>query len=139
METPLSRLEQVEEDFELLGNWSERCRYLVDLGRQLPPFPGEAKTGENLIPGCVSEIWMTGSLEDGVMHFCGGSPGLIPQGLVALAIHLYQGLSPELIAGFDVDVPTRLDMDKNLTTTRSAAFRNMMARARDLARKALDV
>ena len=33
--------QEIAEEFAFLGDWSERYQYLIDLGRQLPPFPEE--------------------------------------------------------------------------------------------------
>src|SRR5574337_45766 len=31
--------QDIAEEFALFGDWSERYQYLIDVGKQLPPFP----------------------------------------------------------------------------------------------------
>ncbi|MCR9091026.1 MAG: SufE family protein, partial [Proteobacteria bacterium] len=35
--------EELIDDFEMLGDWEERYRYLIDLGSQLPPLADEER------------------------------------------------------------------------------------------------
>ena len=35
----MTRLSDIVETFELLGDWDTRYAYLVELGEQLPPIP----------------------------------------------------------------------------------------------------
>lgn len=119
MDSPQSRLEEVAEELEFLGPWSERYRALVDAGRQLPPYPEELKTEAHFVSGCVSAVWLTARLEAGVVRFQGASDGVLPQGLVALVVRLFDALPAEAVADFSEDVSQRLDLDRNLTPTRA--------------------
>ena len=40
-------IERIFEDFEFLDEWEDRYRYVIDLGRDLPPFPESARTPQN--------------------------------------------------------------------------------------------
>ena len=52
----------IAEEFAFFSDWTERYQYLIDLGRQLPPFPDANKTEENRVHGCQSMVWLTTSL-----------------------------------------------------------------------------
>lgn len=54
----------IVEAFELIDDWEERYRYVIELGRELPPFPEDARTEANKVRGCVSQVW----LETSVSH-----------------------------------------------------------------------
>ena len=36
--------EELIEEFQFLDDWMDRYRYIIDLGKQLPPFPEEWMT-----------------------------------------------------------------------------------------------
>ncbi|HWE18992.1 MAG TPA: SufE family protein, partial [Hyphomicrobiaceae bacterium] len=37
-------IETIRSDFALLDEWEDRYRYLIELGRSLPPFPEMLRT-----------------------------------------------------------------------------------------------
>ena len=45
-------------DFALFDNWVDRYQYIIDMGRQLPPFPEAEKTEARKIQGCQSQVWL---------------------------------------------------------------------------------
>lgn len=55
---PESDIIQIQQDliadFAVFDNWLDRYQYLIDLGRQLPPFPESWKTDANRVHGCQS-------------------------------------------------------------------------------------
>ncbi len=46
------------ENFELLDEWDDRYRYLIELGRALAPLPDAARTDANKVQGCASQVWL---------------------------------------------------------------------------------
>src|SRR5690606_20423371 len=51
-------LDEILENFELLDEWDDRYRYLIELGRTLEPLPEEARTDANKVRGCASQVWL---------------------------------------------------------------------------------
>jgi cysteine desulfuration protein SufE len=51
-------IEELIENFELLGDWEERYAYLIDLGKKLSGLPEAAKTEENRVHGCQAMVWL---------------------------------------------------------------------------------
>src|SRR5690606_37902005 len=62
--TELSELttDELLANFELLGDWEERYRYIIDLGRKLPPLADEDRTEENRVHGCQATVWLKETL-----------------------------------------------------------------------------
>ena len=56
-------LEQVFDDFAVLDDWEDRYRYVIELGRELPPFAAAARTAANKVQGCVSQVWLTSDVD----------------------------------------------------------------------------
>ena len=122
--------EELIDDFEMLGDWEERYRYLIDLGSQLPPLADEERTEENRVRGCMSQVWLVP--EDGSesrLRFRGDSDAHIVRGLVALMVALFDGRTPREAAETDAfALYTRLGLAEHLTPQRSNGVRAMADR-----------
>ena len=51
-------LENILADFQLLDDWEDRYRYVIELGRALPPLLEAARTEANKVRGCASQVWL---------------------------------------------------------------------------------
>jgi len=56
-------LENILADFQLLDDWEDRYRYVIELGRALPPLPEEARTEANRVRGCASQVWLASEVK----------------------------------------------------------------------------
>ena len=59
-QNPLGReltLDEVRENFEFLEDWEDRYGYIIELGRKSPAIPESARTQDNQIFGCQSQVW----------------------------------------------------------------------------------
>jgi cysteine desulfuration protein SufE len=134
-------IQSIIDDFAFIDDWEDRYRYVIDLGRDLPPFPESDRTEENRVPGCVSQVWLTtrrGSGDDPVVEFTGDSDAHIVRGLVALMLALYSGRKASDIVATDAEgVLAELGLDEHLTPQRSNGLRSMVKRIRHDARMAL--
>src|SRR5271167_3920441 len=88
-------LAELEEEFEVLGDWEERYRYVIDLGRDLAPLTDAEHSDANKVRGCASQVWLvTAAGEDGHLLFRGDSDAHIVRGLIATLMRLYSGRAP---------------------------------------------
>ncbi|MCB1504670.1 MAG: SufE family protein [Hyphomicrobiaceae bacterium] len=125
----------IRDDFALLDDWEDRYRYVIELGRQLPPFPEELRTDANKVRGCASQVWIATHIEgDGEgrsMHFEGDSDAHIVRGLIAILLALYQDRSPSEITALDPQaVFKEFGLSEHLTQQRSNGLASMVARVR---------
>lgn len=132
-------VDELVENFEMLGSWEERYRYLIEIGRRLPPLPEDQRTEDNRVRGCMSQVWLVGGLgDDGRMHFAGDSDAYIVKGLIALLFKLVDGRTPQEILSLDIgDVFSRLGLENHVTANRRNGFYAMVERIRALARDAV--
>jgi len=134
------QLEELADTFEMLGEWEERYRYLIELGRKLEPLPPGQKIEANKVRGCLSQVWMTVRSEPGpplTLHFLGESDGVITKGLIVVLFMLYSGRTPQQILDTDVTSAfARLGLDNHLTMNRRSGFYAMVERVRLLAARA---
>jgi cysteine desulfuration protein SufE len=138
-------IDEILESFELLDEWEERYRYLIEIGRTLPPFPEAARTAENKVQGCVSQVWLqpqrsTAADGEPVLSFLGDSDAHLVRGLVAVLLALYSGRKARDILATDAEtLLERLGLREHLTPQRSNGLRGMVTRIRNEAEQALAV
>jgi cysteine desulfuration protein SufE len=126
------------ESFEMFDEWEDRYRFLIDLGKELPPFPDEERTDENKVHGCQSNVWMIASPHETggqtSIDFLADSDAHIVRGLIAILMKLYSGRTANEIMNFDVDGFFRqLGLDQHLSMGRRNGLSGMVARIRNLA------
>lgn len=137
-----SKIDSIIEDFELLDNWDDRYRYLIELGRALPPFPEERRTEHAKVQGCASQVWLVSETTAGEncprLALRGDSDAHIVRGLVAILLALYSDRPARDILATDPGaVFARIGLKDHLTPQRSNGLRSMVERIRGEARKAL--
>src|SRR5882762_8491622 len=97
-----AELADLAAEFEVLGDWEERYRYVIDLGRDLAPLTDTERSDANKVRGCASQVWLvTEPQADGRLEFRGDSDAHIVRGLIAILLRLYSGHSPAEIGTFD--------------------------------------
>jgi len=133
----------IVEAFELIDDWEERYRYVIELGKDLPPFPEDARTEENKVRGCVSQVWLETTVSneaDGPhLSFQGDSDAHIVRGLVAILLSLYSGRTATQILATDAEASLgELGLREHLTPQRSNGLSAMVGRIRRDAEAALE-
>ncbi|WP_428029230.1 SufE family protein [Ancylobacter sp.] len=138
-----SKIDSIIEDFELLDNWDDRYRYLIELGRALPPFPEERRSEQSKVQGCASQVWLVSDTRTGTdgprLALLGDSDAHIVRGLVAILLALYSDRPARDILATDPGaVFARIGLKDHLTPQRSNGLRSMVERIRAEARNALE-
>lgn len=130
-------LEELVENFEYLEDWEERYRYIIELGRKLPPFPEEHRTEENKVRGCISQVWLVAQISSDsppVITFLADSDAAIVKGLIGIVMLLYSGKTPQQILALPTtDVFVRLGLDEHLSVNRRNGFLSMLERIKQIA------
>jgi cysteine desulfuration protein SufE len=134
--------DEIIADFELLDDWEDRYRYVIELGRKLQPLPESARTAANKVQGCVSQVWLATKVgQDNLaprLSFLGDSDAHIVRGLIAILFALYSGQTADAILGIDANaVLSRLHLKEHLTPQRSNGLVAMVERIRKDAREAI--
>ena len=132
-------LDELISDFELLGDWEERYRYVIELGRALPAMPEALKNSATKVSGCASQVWIHSTpLANGHLMLEGDSDALIVKGLIAVTFKLLEPLTAREIVAFDAqDAFARLGLKDNLTQQRANGLASMMTRIKSDAARAL--
>ena len=139
----MADIEEIIDNFAILDEWDDRYRYLIELGRQLPPLAESARTEANKVQGCASQVWLeTDVLADGadgpVLAFSGDSDAHLVRGLIAILFAVFSGKHAKNILDTDaIALFERMGLREHLTPQRSNGFRSMVERIRADARAAL--
>jgi cysteine desulfuration protein SufE len=139
----MADIDEIIDNFSLLDEWDDRYRYLIELGRELPPLAAEAHNDANKVRGCASQVWLDTSVRPNgaggpVLSFVGDSDAHIVRGLIAILFAMYSERSAKDILATDaVALFEKMGLREHLTPQRSNGFRSMVERIHADARAAL--
>ncbi len=118
--------DRIIRQFELLGDWPERYKFIIKQGQKLPPLAEEKKTEDNLVRGCQSQVWLDTEMDNSKIIFKADSDAAITKGLVALLIDFYSGETPDEILSTDPEFIKKIGMQDHLSPTRSNGLASMV-------------
>jgi cysteine desulfuration protein SufE len=129
-------------DFDLLSDWEDRYRYVIELGRGLEPLPESDRSPATKVQGCVSQVWLSTRIDRSAgtprLTFVGDSDAHIVRGLIAILFALYSGRTPKEILSIDAGQKLGLlHLKEHLTPQRSNGLMAMVKRIRSDAEGAL--
>ena len=139
----MADIDEIIGNFAVLDDWDDRYRYLIELGRELPPLAEAAHSDANKVQGCASQVWLDTTVRPNgaggpVLTFAGDSDAHIVRGLIAILFAVYSGKSAREILNTDaVELFEGMGLREHLTPQRSNGFRSMVERIRSDARAAL--
>lgn len=129
-------LEDVLDGFEFLDDWEDRYAFIIDLGKQLPAFPDDARIEENYVHGCQSQVWVISHFDEasGKLYLLIDSDAIIVRGLAAMITIALNGRTPRDLLATDIDeLFERLDLFRHISPTRGNGLRSMVGKIRDIA------
>ncbi|GAB6043209.1 SufE family protein [Endothiovibrio diazotrophicus] len=135
----MTTLDELVEGFELLGDWEQRYRYLMELGEVLPRMPEHLKVEAHRVHGCMSRVWVCpyrDPREPQRIRFHGECDTAVIRGVLALLIRLTDGRRAEEIAALDVDeFFHRLQLNEHLSPSRHVGVYAIVELMKSLTRR----
>ena len=139
---PTETFAEILDTFEFLDEWEERYRFVIELGKEMPPLEDEFRVPATKVQGCASQVWIlpdvSGKGPMAVFSFRGDSDAMIVRGLIAILASLYNGLTLSEVV--EVNAPkelAKLGLHGHLSSQRSNGLVAMVSRIRLLAGNAL--
>jgi cysteine desulfuration protein SufE len=133
-------LDELADTFEMLDNWEERYRYLIELGRKLPEMPEAEHDEAHQVRGCMSQVWLAGDVGTGPdkrLSLRGDSDAHIVKGLIAVLLGLTSGRTPQEVIDLDLQAAfTQLGLESHLSMNRRNGFYAMVERIKSMAQRA---
>src|ERR1700733_10567584 len=139
----MTAIDDIRENFELLEDWDDRYRYVIELGRALEPMPEAEHSAANKVQGCASQVWLSKRVErndagEPLLKYLGDSDAHIVRGLISILLTLYSGHTPRQILATDaIAIFDEFGFREHLTPQRSNGLRAMVERIRADARETL--
>jgi cysteine desulfuration protein SufE len=118
-------LDRIIQRFQQISESKRRYEYLLHFAKRLQPFPADQKIPENRVSGCVSQVYITTTMDSGKVSFQGDSDAQITKGLVGLLVEGLEGLTPAEIIQLTPDFIQQTGLDVSLTPSRANGFYNI--------------
>ena len=119
------QLDKIVQKFKKRDNPKQKYEQLLWYGKKLPEMTSAAKTSENKVSGCVSQVYITSKLENGKIFYQGDSDAQLVKGLVAFLITGLNGLTPGEIVALKPDFIEETGLQVSLTPSRANGFLNI--------------
>lgn len=130
-------VDELAETFEFLGDWEERYRYLIELGRKLAPLSEQEHDEAHKVRGCMSQVWLAHDVRPGppkTLHLRGDSDAHIVKGLIAVLLELTSDKTPQEIIDLDIGSAfERLGLESHISMNRRNGFYAMVERIKQMA------
>lgn len=130
-------IEELSENFELLDDWEDRYRYIIDLGSKLEPLDEKYKTDQWKVRGCQSQVWLVPEYGEGVICFKGDSDAAIVRGLIAVVLTIFNRQSPSAIKSIAIEeIFAKLGLEEHLSPSRRNGLAAMVEKIKTYAEAA---
>ena len=128
-------VEELEENFELLDDWEDRYRYIIELGEKLPSLSEEFHTPEWKVKGCQSQVWLVPQVkeagEEKLFFFHGDSDAIIVKGIIAIVLAIFSGKTSSEILEINVDkIFDKIGLREHLSPNRRNGLVSMVDKIR---------
>lgn len=132
-------LDRLYKNFEVLNNWEDRYRFIIEMGKKIPQLKPEDKIEANRVYGCISTVHLViqpTADNPPRIHFIANSDAMIVNGLIAIMQIVYDGKTAEEMASEDLEAIFRkLGLEGHLSPNRRNGFFAMAEKLRTLSTK----
>ena len=119
--------------FSIIEDAQERLAAIVARGRKWPAVAVAEKVDAQRVQGCVSQVWLAGSVENGRCKFRMTAHSPLVQGLAALVCELYDGGLADEIVDVEPELFEALGLARQLSPTRLNGLANVRRVIREFA------
>lgn len=117
---------EIIEEFSLADDWEIQTELILDHAKQLKPMDAAYKTEVYRIRGCISQVWLKASYQDGLVHFEADSDSELTKGLIALLIRVLDQQTPQAIAHASLGFMEQIGLKSLLTSQRQGGLAAMV-------------
>jgi cysteine desulfuration protein SufE len=118
-------LEKIVQRFKRTTEVKQKYELLLMYAKRLAEMPEVDKVTENKVPGCVSQVFVTAELVEGLIQFRADSDAQLTKGLVAVLVEGLNGLPPADIVKLTPDFIQETGLGVSLTPSRANGFYNI--------------
>ncbi len=121
---------EIIDEFGFFEDWDDKYRHIIDMGKELAPFPEDHRNDEYRVRGCQSQVWLYPVVENGTIRFYADSDALIVKGLISLLLRVYSGHTPQEIKNSELIFIDQVGLGTHLSPTRSNGLAAMLKQIR---------
>jgi cysteine desulfuration protein SufE len=103
-----------------------KYEFILWLGKKLKVPDNSILIPENKVQGCVSEVFVKASFQEGKLYWEGYSDALITKGLLAFLINGMNELTPKQVVNINNKFIEDTGLKASLTPSRSNGFLNIL-------------
>ena len=131
-ETYINLFKQVEK-LKNSKDPKRKYEYILWLGKKLKVPNETILISENKVQGCISEVFVKASFQEGKLYWEGYSDALITKGLLAFLISGMNDLTPNEVLNIDSKFIEDTGLKGSLTPSRSNGFLNILLKMKSQA------
>ena len=124
----IDKIKNRGEDMSILEG-HDRLQYIIDEAKKVEPLAQEHKTEENKIRGCISNLWVTGNVqEDGTMQYQHDADSHMTKGTAKVIIDIVNGEHKSEVSQLTLESFMPLGIRELLTMQRQVGFASLIER-----------
>lgn len=135
--TPSQRQRELIGRYSILPDAHERLAALSTRRSHVATLPPEARCEADLVPGCISRVWLAAAMENGRCRFRLHAESAMVAALTSVLCELYDDATPEEIIATEPEIFQALGIAAQLSPTRLNGLANLRARIAAFARSQL--
>lgn len=128
------RKDELREEFGFFESPEERFEYIISKTKNNGGLPEEFKHDTYLVRGCVSNLWLVPSFEEGRCVFKTDADSIITKGIASLVSEMYSGLSPREVLDFDCAFLSEIGIEQYLSPNRRNGLSKLCEKITDFAK-----
>ena len=121
-----AELHKLVEKLKKAEDPKRKYEFILWLGKKLKIPDSSILIPENKVQGCVSEVFVKASLQEGKLYWEGYSDALITKGLLAFLINGMNELTPKQVVNINNKFMEDTGLKASLTPSRSNGFLNIL-------------
>ena len=127
-------LDNLVERLQSTSSPKRRYEYILWLAKSLPLLSEDFHLENTKVKGCISEVYVLGTLSNGKIQWQGYSDALITKGLLAFLIKGLNDLTPFEVLSIDQKFIEMTGLSKSLTPSRANGFLNIFLKMKSQAK-----
>ena len=121
-----TELKKLVEKLKNADDPKRKYEFILWLGKKLKVPNNSILIPENKVQGCVSEVFVKASFQEGKLYWEGYSDALITKGLLAFLINGMNELTPKQVVNINNKFIEDTGLKASLTPSRSNGFLNIL-------------
>jgi cysteine desulfuration protein SufE len=131
------KLQKIIDEFNELEDTEEKYELLMEYGEKLEGVKTEDRITHNLVPGCMSVVYISAEIKDDKIIIHGEADSLLVKGLVQVLIEGLSGINVNEFLKLDDDFIIAFGLTNTLTPSRSNASKNIFLKMKEQVKKEL--